>query len=79
MQWNIKLSTALVNSGFQQSHYDYSLFTKYQEMNMLIVLVYVDDLLIMGNDHQMIIEIKKTLQDNFKIKVLGDLRYFLGI
>ena len=27
-QWNIKLTTALVESGFQQSKHDYSLFTK---------------------------------------------------
>ncbi|KAL3361478.1 hypothetical protein AABB24_014391 [Solanum stoloniferum] len=78
-QWNIKLTTALVDSGFQQSHYDYSMFTKHQGQNLVMVLVYVDDLLITGNDHKMIVETKKTLQDNFKIKNLGDLRYFLGI
>ncbi|XP_015168013.1 uncharacterized mitochondrial protein AtMg00810-like [Solanum tuberosum] len=78
-QWNIKLTTALANSGFQQSHYDYSLFTKHQEKRLVMVLVYVDDLLITGNDHKLILETKKILQDNFKIKDLGELRYFLGI
>ena len=46
---------------------------------MVIVLVYVDDLLITGNDHQLILETKTMLKDTFKIKDLGDLRYFLGI
>ena len=44
-----------------------------------MVLVYVDDLLITGNDHKLIFETKKILQDNFQIKDLGELRYFLEI
>lgn len=78
-QWNIKLTTALLTSGFQQSHFDYSLFTRHQGRSIVVVLVYVDDLLIIGNDHVLILEMKKILKDSFKIKDLGDLRYFLGI
>ncbi|XP_059295342.1 uncharacterized mitochondrial protein AtMg00810-like [Lycium ferocissimum] len=33
---------------FQQSHYDYSQFTKRSSTNVVIILVYVDDLLITG-------------------------------
>lgn len=36
------------------SHLDYSLFTKKVENSMVIVLVYVDDLLIMGTYIQLI-------------------------
>lgn len=46
---------------------------------MVITLVYVDDLLITGNDEAMIQGAKETLQQHFKMKDLGDLRYFLGI
>lgn len=44
-QWNIKLTTALLNTGFIQSVHDYSLFTLKKE-GMVIILVYVDELLI---------------------------------
>lgn len=39
----------------------------------------MDFLLITGDDAQLIAETKKVLQSNFKIKDLGDLRFFLGI
>ena len=77
-QWNIK-TTTLINSRFRQSHHDYSLFTKHQKDSLVVLLVYVDDLLITGNDHKMILETNGILKDSFKIKDLGELRYFLGI
>ncbi|XP_019248356.1 PREDICTED: uncharacterized protein LOC109227612 [Nicotiana attenuata] len=46
---------------------------------MVIILVYVDDLLITGNDQKMISKAKEILQHNFKIKDQGELRSFLGI
>ena len=45
----------------------------------MIILVYVDDMMITGNDIRMIQETKQTLQDTFKMKDLGDLKYFIGI
>lgn len=45
----------------------------------MIILVYVDDLLITGNDAALIEEAKHTLHSHFKIKDLGELKYFLGI
>ncbi|XP_039040651.1 uncharacterized mitochondrial protein AtMg00810-like [Hibiscus syriacus] len=43
-----------------------------------MVLVYVDDLLLTGNDLSMIEELKVVLHHNFKINDLGVLKYFLG-
>lgn len=45
----------------------------------MIVLIYVDNLLLTGNDIVMIKETKKALQHAFKITDLGELRYFLGL
>ena len=79
-QWNLKLTTALIQSGFTQSKLDYSLFTKKDTTGgMVIILVYVDDLLITGNNEVLIQEAKDILHHNFKMKDLGELRYFLGI
>ena len=40
-------------------------------------MIYVDDILITGNDPNAIIALKKFLHNQFRIKDLGDLKYFL--
>nr|GEW04846.1 ribonuclease H-like domain-containing protein [Tanacetum cinerariifolium] len=58
-QWNHKSSEALLEAGFVQSKNDHSLFIKNKEDVYLYLLVYVDDLIITGNDNSDI-EIFKT-------------------
>ncbi|GKB39019.1 retrovirus-related pol polyprotein from transposon TNT 1-94, partial [Tanacetum coccineum] len=45
----------------------------------LNVLVYVDDLIIYGNDSKAITQFKTYLSDCFHMKDLGNLKYFLGV
>nr|XP_016451961.1 PREDICTED: uncharacterized mitochondrial protein AtMg00810-like [Nicotiana tabacum] len=65
--------------GEYKSSYDQSLFTKRASNDVVIVLVYVDDILITGSNEELIEETKTTLHNKFKVKDLGHLRYFLGI
>lgn len=65
--------------GFLQSHYDYSLFTKRIGSELIVILVYVDDLLITGSSYNLIQQVRKDLQSRFKMKDLRELKYFLGI
>ena len=65
--------------GFSQSHYDYSLFTKNIGKDLLVILVYVDDLLVTGSSLHHIQQIREEVQKRFKMKDLGELKYFLGI
>lgn len=44
-----------------------------------MILIYVDDLLITDNSSKMIHELKDSLHNRFKMKDLGNLKYFLGI
>ncbi|XP_070026407.1 uncharacterized mitochondrial protein AtMg00810-like [Nicotiana sylvestris] len=46
---------------------------------IVIILIYVDDLIITGSDKDLIEEAKHTLHNNFKVKDLGELKYFLWI
>nr|XP_009773344.1 PREDICTED: uncharacterized protein LOC104223583 [Nicotiana sylvestris] len=78
-KWNIKPTEALLEVGYKQSLYDYSLFTKKKGANFVAVLGYVDDLLITGNNEQFIQETKDVLNHKFKVKDLGELKYFLGV
>ena len=43
------------------------------------MLIYVDDILITGNNVKDILALKQFLHSHFQIKDLGDLKYFLGI
>ena len=45
----------------------------------MLVVVYVDDLIVIGDNDVDIDEVKLLLKQNFKIKDLGQLHYFLGI
>nr|XP_018634657.1 uncharacterized mitochondrial protein AtMg00810-like [Nicotiana tomentosiformis] len=69
LQWDLQ----------EKSNLDYSFFTKRSCGKIVIVLVYVDDLLITGDDLSMIEKTKSNLRQYFKIKDLGELKYFLGI
>ncbi|CAL8173718.1 unnamed protein product [Prunus armeniaca] len=78
-QWFAKFTSAILSAGFQQSKADYSLFTKNSGTSFTTLLIYVDDIVITGNDVRAIDSLKLLLYDHFWIKDLGDLKYFLGI
>ena len=78
-QWFDKLTTYLKGLGFKQSYVDTSLFTLHTASTTTSLLVYVDDIIITGNDKQLIDHIKHQLDLTFSIKDLGPIHYYLGI
>nr|XP_029153330.1 uncharacterized protein LOC114927500 [Arachis hypogaea] len=66
-------------SGFSQSKANSSLFTKRASDSFTCILVYVDGLVLEGNDLHGIQRVKKILEKKFKIKDLGNLKFFLGL
>lgn len=76
--WYSKLSQALVEYRFQESHADHSLFTYANGSIFLVVLIYVDDLVIAGNDSAACARFKEYLSKCFHMKDLGALKYFLS-
>ncbi|XP_076956093.1 uncharacterized protein LOC143631129 [Bidens hawaiensis] len=77
--WNAKLVSALCDIGFVQSKCDHSLFIKSEGSIFLVLLVYVDDIVLTGNDSAAIENVKQMLKSKFLTKDLGLLKYLLGI
>ena len=64
--------------GFGKSKYDPKIYLKVIEDELVILLLYVDDLFLTGNQKQ-IVECKKKLAEEFEMKDLGLMHYFLGL
>ena len=79
--WFAKLSIALKHYEFQQSLSNYSLFVLQRPGVDIVVLVYVDDQIILGDNHihEAITEFKAYLHNCIHTKDLGILKYFLGV
>jgi hypothetical protein len=77
--WYAKLGTVLTKLGFTRSNADHSLFVCIKPDERLVVLIYVDDLIVTGNNHAAITNLKSILHQRFAIKDLGVLKNFLGI
>lgn len=67
-QWNIKLTTALIDAGYKQSSHDHSLFTKHCGDDIVVLLIYVDDILLTARSQRLIDDAKQYMHSEFKVK-----------
>ncbi|XP_057734280.1 uncharacterized mitochondrial protein AtMg00810-like [Arachis stenosperma] len=65
--------------GFKQCKSDYSLFVFGEGTTATFLLVYVDDIIIVGPDNTMIKRVEDKPSTVFKLKFLGDLKFFLEL
>ena len=77
--WFSIFSITIQNAGYTQSKVNYSLFTKSKGTSFTAALIYIDDILLTGNDLKEIQHLKTSLLEKFLIKDVGNLKYFLGI
>ena len=77
--WFQRFSEFLLQLGFQESMCDYSLFVFNQRGVYLILLIYVDDILLTGNNTTQMAWLITKLSTLFSMKDLGPLSYFLGV
>jgi hypothetical protein len=71
-EWNHRLTSFLELLRYQQSKSDYSLFSKKAFGKLTFIPIYVDDLLLAGDDDAKIQQIKLHLDREFSIKDLGN-------
>jgi hypothetical protein len=77
--WYTTLKTAILQLGFHNSKADSSLFVYNEGSNLCYLLVYVDDLVITGNNTLLVAQIIQQLGDMFSLKDMGPLHFFLGV
>ena len=64
---------------YHQSNSDHTLFLKKQHGKITALIVYVDEMVVTGNDPDERKALQSYLSSEFKMKDLGHLKYFLGI
>ena len=69
----------LLSQHFQRCKYDPNVYLQQYYGNIIIIVLYVDDILIIGSTLSSISFIKTTLHDAFKMSDLGLLKQFLGL
>ena len=65
--------------GFKQSKSDYPLFISGSGENLVVLLVYVDDIIVASASKSRIQSTRQQLEKLLKLKVLGVPRYLLGL
>src|SRR6266540_984608 len=74
-----RFSSVVHAAGFSTNEHDPALFVHTSKRGRTLFLLYVDDILITGDDQEYISFVKKKLSEQFKMSDLGALNYFLGI
>lgn len=77
--WFDRFSTFLLGYGFFCSISDSSMFVYRSKNSIMILLLYVDDIILTGNNTTLLNNLVHTLGETFSMKDLGILHYFLGI
>jgi hypothetical protein len=77
--WFTRFSSFLLDIGFQASLLDSSLFLFFHSNVKLFMLVCVDDIIVTGIDYAYIHSLILRFQQEFSLKDLGPLNFFLGI
>ena len=77
--WFAKFSSTLAQFGFLSSSHDSALFIRRTDCGVVLLLIYVDDMIITGDDASDISEVQHHLSQHFEMKDLGHLSYFLGL
>ena len=77
--WNKCFDQVIKSFGFDQNEEEPCVYRKMQDDIMVFLIFYVDYILLIGNDFEMLPKVKIQLATQFQMKDLGETQYFLGI
>ncbi|XP_057976129.1 uncharacterized mitochondrial protein AtMg00810-like [Malania oleifera] len=73
------VSSTVAQLGFASNPYDSALFTRHTDTNITILLLYVDDMIITGDETSSIHELRQFICRQFEMKDFDSLSYFLDL
>ncbi|KAJ8775065.1 hypothetical protein K2173_020069 [Erythroxylum novogranatense] len=73
------MDSYLQDLGYKRSLSEYTLYTKKVAGSIVVISLYVDDILVTGNDCKQINQLKHDLMQTFEMTDLGVMTYFLGM
>ena len=77
--WNQKFDIYIRGLGFTRSKEDHCVYFKLIGDRVIYLVLYVDDMLLIGNDKEIIQYLKKKLFFKFDMKDLGAVNYIFGM
>ncbi len=77
--WNIRFDETVKQFGFSQNPDEACVYKKTQGSAITFLVLYVDDILLIGNDVEMLSAVKLWLSTHFSMKDLGEASYVLGL
>ena len=76
--WYDRMDRFLMSLGFTKSKAYSNLYFKVEEKRPVILLLYVNELFLIGND-EIVTDARRRWDTEFKIKYPGMMQYFLGM
>ena len=77
--WNIRFDEVVKGFGFIKNEEEACVYKKESGSSVAFLILYVDDILLIGNDIPMLESVKTSLKNSFSMKDLGEAAYILGI
>lgn len=77
--WNIRFDQAIKSFGFEQNLDEPCVYKRHQDKVVMFLVLYVDDILLIGNDVGVMSSVKVWLSSQFDMKDLGEANFILGI
>jgi hypothetical protein len=77
--WYYRLDKFLQDKGFKKGIVDRNLYIKSKGDNLLVVLVYVDDIILGCTNESFVQWFSNSMQTEFEMFMIGELSYFLSL
>ena len=79
-QWYMKFNSFMMSQEYKRTFVDSCVYVRrFPDDKAIILLLYVDDMLIVGQDADMIQKLKRELSKTFDMKDLGNTKRILGM
>ena len=77
--WYSRLDNYLKKQGFKRGATESNLYLKIEDENMIIVVVYVDEIIFGRNLQILSVNFASEMKKEFEMSMLGELTFFLGL